>query len=345
MAARKSVAGSGTSSDYYDVLEILPRARQSVIAAAYRALAKECHPDGSKSDADRFKEIAEAHSVLSDPEKRAVYDRREKASLGTVIGNYRITEEIASGGFGTTYLGENILAKKPVCVKHCHEVSALYDQTLIEEAQAIWDLRHHSLPVMRDLLRLDDGSLALVQSYIPGPTLEQIITKGGKMDPETVAWIAERVLNVLMYLHFHGVVHGDIKPQNIIVQPESHQIVVVDFGLSMVKPGRTSDPKGYTPVFSPPEQLDGSPLVPESDLYSLGMTMLFALSGSASAAERLEVPRDVPEQLCAFIKRLLVRSVRQRPNWQKEKLCESIQKVRLASFGRTSSNMKSIPGF
>lgn len=338
--ARKSDA----RTDPWRVLEVAQGARPAVVDAAYRALIKDCHHDTEGHDTHLFKAITEAHETLSDPKKREALEAPVKKEKGTVVGNYRILKEIASGGFGTTYLAEHILAGEPVCVKHCHHLAAAYEATLITEAKAVWDLRHYSLPVMRDFLRLDDGSLALVMSYIPGPTIEQYVKKNGRMDAESVAWIAERVMNVLRYLHHHGVVHGDIKPQNIILQEETHQIVVVDFGLSMVKPNRNSDPKGYTPVFSPPEQLNGSPLVPESDLYSLGMTMLFALSGSAEEAKRLNVPDDAPDALCRFIKTLLVRSVRDRPNW-KEGLYEAFQDVREEAFGRRSSSMKPIGGF
>lgn len=330
---------------HYQSLEVSPRARASVIQAAYRALVKEYHPDRQCGDDKMFKHITSAYEVLSDSDSKAKYDKPHAVKKGTVIGNYRIVKEIAEGGFGTTFLGEHILAGEPVCVKHCHEVSPVYEEILIHEAKAIWDLRHYSLPVMRDFLRLEDDSLALVMSYIPGPTLEQLVEKTGRLEPVHVGWITERVLNVLMYLHYNGVVHGDIKPQNIIVQPETHNIVLVDFGLSLVKPKRDSDPKGYTPVFSSPEQLRGSVIVPESDLYSLGMTMLYALSGSTKATVRLEVPKDAPDPLCAFLKRLLVREVRRRPNWNDENIFESFQEVRKQSFGKHRSDMKPIKGY
>jgi serine/threonine protein kinase len=197
---------------------------------------------------------------------------------------------------------------------------------------------------MRDFQKMGDGSLALIMSYIPGPTWEQVVSKGGKMDPEDVAWITQRALNALKYLHFHGVVHGDVKPQNTIVQPESHTIVLVDFGLSMVKPTKDAKARGYTPVFASPEQLRGDPLVPESDLYSLGMTMLYALSGDIQAVERFDVPSSVPKELCDFIQRLIVRDVRGRPNW-KEDLIETLRKLRLKVFGRDQSGLKPLRGF
>jgi len=339
------MASATTKPNYYGILEVSETARPEVIKAAYIALMKEYHPDKVNGSEKMAKLLNEAYNLLSDPKKRASYDERKKTALGTVIGNVRILKEIAEGGFGTTYLGEHLITGEPVCVKHCHHVSAQSDEILIQEARAVWDLRHYSLPVMRDLVRLEDGSLALVMSYIPGPTLEQIVSKSGPLDPEHVAWITERVLNALMYLHSHGVVHGDIKPQNIIIQPTSHQATIVDFGLSMVKPRSDSVPKGYTPVFSPPEQLNGTPLVPESDLYALGMTMIYALSGSTEAAARLEVPKNVPDPLCRFIKRLIVRSVLSRPNWKSENIFESFRQAREASFGRSGSGMKPIPGF
>lgn len=345
MALKNGKGLNKKPSSYYDTLEVAKHASIPVINAAYQALMTDMYYGASGRDKAHSKSIIEAHEVLSNVDKKAVYDQKEKAPEGTVIGNYRIIEEIAEGGFGTTYRGEHILAGEPVCIKHCHRISSEYEQVLINEAKAIWDLRHYSLPVMRDFIRLEDDSLALVMSYIPGPTFEQIVSKNGKTDPIHVAWIAERLLNVLMYLHFNGVVHGDVKPQNIIVQPNSHQIVLVDFGLSMVKPTRTSDSKGHTPLFCAPEQLQALPLVPESDFYSLGMTMLYALSGDADVAARLEVPENVPDPLCKFIKRLLVRSVNNRPHWKDEKLCETIKKVRQESFGCASSNMKPIPGF
>lgn len=329
------------SPDYYRTLEVDPRARQSVIEAAHRALQKEYHPDRAGGDESTAKLINAAYEVLRDPDKRATYDRDSAELKGKTIGNYQILEKIAEGGFGTTYLGEHRISRKSVCIKHCHQVAPVYQETLIEEARAIWDLRHYSIPVMRDFLHLDDGSLALVMSFIPGLTVEKLVERHGRLDPENVAWMMERTLNALKYLHYNGVIHGDVKPQNIIVQPETHSIVVVDFGLSLVKPTAKSEAKGHTPGFASPEQLDGRPLVPESDMYSLALTMMFALSGSYEEVERLRVPNNVPDSLCTFLKRFLVRDVRKRPNWS-EDLEASLRRVRVEAFGRDHSNLKPV---
>ena len=325
----------------YGVLEVSPRARPSVITAAYRALAKEKHPDHGGSHVE-FEALAQAYTVLNDERTRSDYDKGTRASAeGTRIGNYEVEALIAEGGFGKTYKGKQVITGSPVCIKLCSEVSAAHDSVLIAEAKAIWDLRHYALPAMRDMHRLEDGSLALVMSYIEGPTLEQVVEKAGKLDPETVAWITDRILNALLYLHHHGVVHGDIKPQNVIVQPATHAVVLVDFGLSMVKPTTSTKSLGYTPFFAPPEQEAGHPLLPASDFYSLGMLMIYALAGDMKAVEKLQVPTTAPDVMCRFIKRLIVRDVLSRPQGD---LWEEFRQVRKAAFGRERSGMKPIAG-
>ncbi len=257
-----------------------------------------------------------------------------------VIGNYRIEKLIAEGGFGRTYLAEQILLGTKVCIKHAINVSREDEILLLEEAKAIWDLRHFSIPSIRDIIKLDDKSLALVMSYIPGPTLQQLIEKHKSLEPEHVAWITERCINVLKYLHYHGVVHGDVKPANIIIQGDRHSVVLVDYGLSVVRPAKDSTSKGYTPLFASPEQIGGTPLLPESDFYSLGVTMINALGGDV---ERRKVPKNTPDAMCDFIKKLITFDVLNRPNWRKENLQESFAVVREKSFGRRTSGMKPLP--
>lgn len=260
---------------------------------------------------------------------------------GKIIGEYRIVSKIADGGFGVTYRAEHLTLGTPVCIKHASHVSPADEELLLDEARAMWDLRHYGVPAVRDLIRLPDSSLALVMSYIPGRTVSEIRDLSCHehgMDPEHVAWIGERCLNVLKYLHMeHGVIHGDVKPQNIIVQNDTHTVVMVDYGLSQIKPTRSDTAKGYTPYFAAPEQVAGQIPIPETDFYGLAMTMVYALGGDVV---RIKVPEAVPDPLCQFIKRLLRRDPLSRPRWETEDLVETMRIVRRESFGRTHSNMK-----
>ena len=329
----------------YDILEVHPAASPGVIRAAYHALIQVHHPDKKKTVfGSKAKALNEAYEVLSDPAKRAAYDASRNDLQGTVIGDFRIDAPIAEGGFGKTYRGTHVLLGEPVCVKHCSRVSPADADIICREAKAMWDLRHYALPAVRTLLKLDDGSLALVMSYVEGPTLAQVVEKlasqGKSLPPEHLAWIVSRVLNALSYIHRHGVIHGDIKPQNIVVQPKEHAAFLVDFGLAAVKPTQKTGSEGYTELFSPPEQVAGKPLLPQSDFYALGMTMLYALTGGDEGRlRRREVAADLPDPLCKFILRLLVRDPLNRPDWAKENLVDTFELVRRASFGRVQSGM------
>jgi serine/threonine protein kinase len=284
-----------------------------------------------------------AYDIISDSAKRAEYDRtRNGAAGGDVIGSYRFLDFIAEGGFGKTFKGEHVLTGLLVCIKDCSNVPPEYRSALIDEACAMWDLRHHAIPAVRDVIKKPNGDIVLVMSYIPGHTLAKYIEAHQRLDAEHVAWIAERVLNALKYIHFNGVIHGDLKPQNVIVQPESHLAVLVDFGLALVKPTRSSSAKGYTEHFAPPESMNGGTLLPESDFFSLGMTMTYALGGMEGLM-RKQVPSSTPKALRHFISRLIVHDVLERPRWDKEDLCDTIHEVREEAFGRARSSMKPLP--
>ena len=329
--------------DYYAVLQVHRKASPEVIRAARNALIKGKHPDQTGSEAV-LREIQEAYEVLHDSARRTEYDRTETDPDGQIIGAFRVLERIAKGGYGRTYKGEHILTGLPVCIKDCRWLDSDVQKVLLEETNLLWDLRHHALPAIRDVVRTDDGRYYLVMSYIPGKNIFDLVRDSGKMDPEDVTSVAERALNGLMYLHHHGVLHGDIKPQNIILGA-GREATLVDFGLSQSRPDADSRATGYTEYFSPPEQVNQSgPLLPESDFYSLGMTMIFALSGSLDCVKRKEIPSRVPDALTEFIGKLIVRDVLARPNWKKMNLFEEIRRVRQAAFGRTHSGMRPIPG-
>jgi serine/threonine protein kinase len=328
----------GNPMDPYKSLEVDPKACQQVIRAAHKALI-----DVHGTCPARVKQLDDARDLLLDQDRRDEYDGTIDAfDKGKVIEGYRIDERITEGGFGTTYLGTHILSGCPVCIKHALRVSASDEAILLDEVRICWDLRHWGIPAMRDVIRMPDDSLAIVMSFVPGPTLTQIREMPeyeNGIDPEHLSWIIDRTLNILKYLHMHGVVHGDIKPPNMIIQPESHDVTLVDYGLSLLKPRGVDSAKGYTPDYASPEHLDGLPLIPESDFYCLGKTMIFALGGDP---RQVKVPGATPPAICDFIKELIRRDPDQRPSWDREDLCETIQDVRMKAFGRSMSNMKKL---
>ncbi|MBI4440622.1 serine/threonine protein kinase [Candidatus Woesearchaeota archaeon] len=252
----------------------------------------------------------------------------------TFIGSYEIIRQIGEGGFGRTYEAKHVLLEERACLKQNINLSGADAELLRQEAKLLWNVHHHSLPAMRDFFKAADGSYIMAMSFIDGKPLDKAIEKHNALNPETVCWISQRLLNALYYLHSSGIVHGDVKPPNVIVQPKVHNAVLVDYGLACLRPTRTSSAIGYTAVYSAPEILAGRPPLPESDLYSLGLTMMYMLGGDPMAKS---YPDHVPKQLQHYCDGLVKHNALERPNWDKGDLIARLAEVRQELFGRKSS--------
>jgi serine/threonine protein kinase len=326
----------------YDILQVHPRAETEVINAAAKALMVK-HSVDRGGDTAYFQALSEAKVILGSEAKRKEYDREIVADEGELIGNYRLVRKMTEGGFGEIYEARHEITGMKACVKMNLEVEPIHTDLFLKEAKALWDLRHHALPAVRDMCRLQNGKYAMVMSFIEGPTLEQLAEeyrdRGETIDPENVCWIMDRVLDALRYMHYRGIIHGDVKPQNIIIQRNEHTAALVDFGLASVKPQSGSYAVGHTPYFASPEHMGNRPLLPESDLYSLGLTMIYALGGDPKA---LKVPKNVPAPVREFISDLIVYDIFQRPHWQDVDLVKKLREVRLKAFGRENSGNKKL---
>lgn len=333
------------TKDYYGILQVIPGASHDVIKGAYRALMQRVHTDHDARQryADLAREVNEAYGVLGDAEQRCAYDRTRANVAGSEVRaeiRYRILAEIAEGAIGKTYKAEDVLDGGIVCIKECLTLAAddpIPERVLLRELMVMRTLRHHAIPQVLHAIRMPNGKLALVMGFMTGKTVEQWVEQLGALHPESVVWITERTLNALWYLHDHRVVHGDIKPQNIIADDELHTSALVDFGLAMVKPHADSRPIGWTESFAPPEQEERlGPLLPESDFFSLGMTMLYMLGGGLEWVQRKEAPGYVPDELVAFIRRLIPRDVLSRPR-KAEALYKELKALRPKLFQRDHS--------
>jgi len=248
------------------------------------------------------------------------------------IGNYRIIKQIGEGGFGRIYQAEHVLLGEKACLKQNKNGSPEDAEMLRLEAKLLWRLdEYHSIPSTKDLIELDDNNLVLVLSYIQGQTLEEIISKKTGLHPEDACWITERLLGALYYCHCNGVIHSDVKPENVFVEPKKHDIKLIDFGLASYRPNSGTKPIGYTPRYAAPELTQGKPPIPETDLYGAGIVLCYALGGDVA---RKSFPNDVPKEIVEFAERLLRYDPTERPNWDKENLIETLSDIREKVFGR-----------
>lgn len=254
----------------------------------------------------------------------------------TIIGNYELMRQLGEGGFGRTYESRHVILKDvKACLKQNINVTPADTELLMREAALMSRVNHYSLPSFRDFVKVGDGSYVLIMSFVEGRTLDKIVEKHKALHPEEVSWIAQRSLNALFYLHSTGIIHGDVKPPNLIVQHKEHNAVLVDYGLATFQPRANSKAVGYTAVFAAPEIIEGKPPLPQSDLYSLGLTIIYAWGGDPIAKTN---PSYVPKPLQDFVADLVQYNPLERTSWEKEDLVKRLSDVRLEAFGRRHSH-------
>jgi CHASE2 domain-containing sensor protein len=214
--------------------------------------------------------------------------------LGTLLRQrYRIIQALGSGGFGQTYLAEDTHASssRPCVVKQLKPSRqdpaflALARRLFTTEVATLRKLgSHDQIPALLDDFEVDQ-EFYLVQEYIPGPSLSQLLGMSPWSEAEVIA-LLEDVLRVLDFIHRHQVIHRDVKPSNIIRRQPDGKYVLIDFGAVKeiqtqmpLTAGQTDRTIGIsTQGYGPSEQLMGKPRY-SSDIYALGMTAIQALTG------------------------------------------------------------------
>jgi len=224
---------------------------------------------------------------------------------GEFVGErYRVVRLLGQGGMGAVYRAWDTRLNRPVALKEMTPQSGLDAHTLAQlrqqfqqEAQILATLTHPNLVRVTDYFSWN-GNEYLVMDFVEGESLaERIYREGAQPEAQVVTW-AGQLLDALAYCHKRGVIHRDIKPQNIIITPEG-RAMLVDFGL--VKLWDPSDPRtktvmrgAGTPEYAPPEQYDigAGHTDPRSDIYGLGATLYHALTGQTppTATQRMASP-------------------------------------------------------
>ena len=213
---------------------------------------------------------------------------------------YKIIKDLRRGAFGKTYLAEDKLAgDNPLCVLKKLQPST-HSPSILEEARNRFELEaialeklgiHNRIPRLLDRFE-ENEEFYLVQEFIDGQDLTQEIKEGKRLNETQTITLLQDTLEVLEYIHEHGVIHRDIKPSNLIRRKADDKVVIVDFGavkeietLVLSSEGRPSGSVVGTPGYMPIEHLGGRPRA-NSDIYALGMTAIQALTGLA--------PLDLP---------------------------------------------------
>ena len=257
------------------------------------------------------------------------------ASVGLTLGPYKILTPIGKGGMGMVYLGLDQRSQQHVAIKVLSpEKKKEGERHLLRfnrEMEIAKNLIHPHLVLAQDI-GSEHGVDYLVMEYIPGQTLYRVVTTQGPLSVARAAHLFAEVASALEYAHSQGLIHRDLKPANVMVTPNDHA-KVLDLGLAIFE-GETVDDalvlggKGHVvgtfDYIAPEQTRDASKVDPRADVYSLGCSMYFALTGrppfpTGTAKDKIQAHRHqepepltrlnplVPEGFAVLVRKLMAK--------------------------------------
>jgi eukaryotic-like serine/threonine-protein kinase len=251
----------------------------------------------------------------------------------TIAGRYEVEELVGHGGMSSVYKARDALLERHVALKVLHEQYSS-DEDFVErfkrEARSVAQLQHPNIVTVIDRGE-ENGRQFIVFEYIEGENLKEHVVRQGRLDVREALEIADEVARGLAFAHGQGLIHRDVKPQNVLLNGDG-RAKVTDFGIA-----RTLDVDGMTQTgtvlgtsnYIAPEQASGQPVDAHSDVYALGAVLYELLAGEVPfpgesfvavamkhmhepAPNLLDVRRDVPLRVAAAVDRALEKDPEQR---------------------------------
>ena len=197
-------------------------------------------------------------------------------------GRYTVQDRIGTGGMAIVYRGLDEVLGRTVAIKTMlpqYAADPSFAARFKQEAQAAAALQSPYIVSVYDWGK-DGDTYYIVMEYLRGTDLKSGIRKHGALDSKKVAQIGSQIAQALSVAHRHDIIHRDIKPQNIMVQPDGN-IKVMDFGIARAKNSHLTTDNSVlgTAHYVSPEQTQGKELGPTTDIYSLGIVMYEAATG------------------------------------------------------------------
>ncbi|MDQ6885860.1 MAG: protein kinase [Gemmatimonadota bacterium] len=209
---------------------------------------------------------------------------RELAELG---GEIEVLRELGRGGMGVVYLARQVATGREVAIKVIRARFVEDEEALARfarEARVLAGLRHPRIIGVESVKQLLDGSVALIMERVAGRTLTQAIRRDGAFAFDRAERVLLDVAEALGHAHGQGVVHRDVKPENIFLEDAGGRALLADFGIARsIEADSSLTMTGVaigTPTYMSPEQIDGAQVDGRSDLYSLGVVAWEMLSGT-----------------------------------------------------------------
>ncbi|MBN1135542.1 MAG: protein kinase [Anaerolineae bacterium] len=274
--------------------------------------------------------------------------------IGTILSNrYKLIAELGNGGMAWVYLAEDLREKRQVAVKVLYPQLSQdigFLQRFAQEARLAMSLSQ-SDPEMHVACVLDYGSDRdthyLVMEYVEGRDLRRLLAEDGALQWQEALDIARQVALALTHAHRHGIVHRDIKSENIMILPDG-TARVLDFGVARARTSPSLTHSGFvgSPDYAAPEQAMGRPVDIRADLYSLGVVLCEMLTARLPfeadtpwgvIAHHIATPPPLLEETCpnlpAPVARLVRRMMAKRPEDRFQTPAETVQAIEAMLLG------------
>ena len=283
-------------------------------------------------------------------------------------GKYQIVSVLGQGGFGITYLAEQVLVKRKVCIKEFFpkeyykrdddssaativsdgfaESMNRFKAKFIKEAQTIAALDHPNIIHIFEIFEENDTAY-YVMEYVEGESLSDKVKRSGAMDEVGAIGYIHQVTEALGYIHSEQIMHLDVKPANVMVRSKDNRAILIDFGLSKHYDTTSGNATSTTPVgvshgFAPMEQYkEGgvSTFSPETDIYSLGATLYYLVTGT-TPPQASDISEDglptLPSHLSVGVRRAITTAMQSRRKDRPHSIAEFL---RLLDFVDNASEM------
>jgi serine/threonine-protein kinase len=285
------------------------------------------------------------------------------------MGDFHLLRRLGQGGMGQVYLAEQLSLKRKVAIKTMRtdmNVSAVSLQRFKAEAESIARVTHANI-VQVYAIGEEAGVHYMALEYVEGRNLREFLAKKGPPELALALRIMRQVAAALQRASELGIIHRDIKPENILLTKRG-EIKVADFGLSRCFAAETVTPNitqsGVTlgtPLYMSPEQVQGQPLDPRTDIYSFGVTCYHLFAGQPPFAGNtpfevalhhvrtepvplIDVRPDLPPELCAIVHKMMAKNMDDRYQTCAE-LLKDLNQSREAFFGQKIPGPASVPSF
>ena len=280
---------------------------------------------------------------------------RQDPFLGKVIkSRYKVLRKLGEGGMGTVYLAEQMSIGRKVALKLLQGNYALDDEFVgrfRREARLAASLNHRYIVTIYDFDQGEDGSLFIAMEYLDGCKLSDVIRRDGPLGIRRAAQLGLQIAEGLDAAHRAGVIHRDIKPDNIMVAGEesAETIKLMDFGIARLRDvGATSrltraDVIMGTPAYMAPEQAEGAEVSEQTDIYGLGIVLYEMLSGtvpfkaSTPSTVLLKQIREAPlplrklrREIPASFERVVMQALEKKPQKRHRDMREVVQGLQRA---------------